>query len=38
MHQVNDKFFKGIKGMDVGSPACVRVKRNENECFRIGSC
>ena len=32
------KILNGIKSMYVNSPACVRVKGGENECFRIDSC
>ena len=36
-YEVRDKHFSGIKSMYVNSSACVRVKGDESEQFRIDS-
>ena len=37
MYAVGDKLLSGIKSMYVNSLVCLRVKRGDNECFRIES-
>ena len=37
MHDVGGKLLGGIKSMYVDNLACVRVKEEESEGFRIGS-
>ena len=37
MYDVGGKLFNGIKSMYVNSFACVKVKGNVSECFRIDS-
>ena len=37
MHDVEGKFFNGIKSMYVDISACVRVKEGEIQRFRIDS-
>ena len=37
MYNVGGKLLCGFKGMCVDSSACVRIKREESERFRIDS-
>ena len=37
MYDMDGKLLNGIKSLYVNSLTCVRVKRGESECFRIGS-
>ena len=37
MYDVDSKLLNGIKNIYIDSLACVRMKRDEKECFRIES-
>ena len=37
MYDVGGKLLSGIKNMHGNSLSCVRVKRSDSVCFRIGS-